>query len=87
MGKIQGWVQERLDRGFASQDWKSIFPQAEVKVLDVSTSDHLPLMLQLNTMVYVPKGRCFKFENMWIREADCMNLVNSGWNARDGCSI
>lgn len=82
-----GWIQERLDRGFATQVWRNLFPQAEVKVLDVSTSDHLPLVLQLNAKVYVPKARRFKFENMWIKEPECINLVNSSWNANDTGSI
>lgn len=39
------WVQERLDRGLANQPWCELFPAAIVQVLDVSTSDHLPLSL------------------------------------------
>lgn len=35
------WVQERLDRGLATQSWKDLFPRAEIQVLEVSTSDHL----------------------------------------------
>lgn len=42
------WVQERLDRGLSNQGWRDLFPEAEVLVLDVSTSDHYPLFLQLN---------------------------------------
>lgn len=33
------WVQERLDRGLATQEWKDLFPDAVVKVVEVSTSD------------------------------------------------
>lgn len=36
------WVQERLDRGMATQQCVEMFPLVEVKVLDVTTSDHLP---------------------------------------------
>ncbi|KAL8089279.1 hypothetical protein AgCh_038904 [Apium graveolens] len=42
------WIQERLDRALATQDWINMFPQSEVHVLEVATSDHLPLFLQLN---------------------------------------
>lgn len=79
----EAWVQERLDRGFANSDWRNMFLNAEIEVCEVSTSDHLPLLLQLNAQVYVPRGRRFKFENSWIREADCLNLVRSSWNAKD----
>lgn len=64
------WVQERLDRGLVTQEWKTNFPLFEVRVIDVSTSNHLPMFLQKNKQVYVPKGRQFRFENMWIRKKE-----------------
>ncbi|KAK1354012.1 hypothetical protein POM88_047268 [Heracleum sosnowskyi] len=69
------WVQERLDRGLANKGWRSLFPEAEVQVLEVSTSDHLPLLLQLKRMVYVKKKKRFRFENMWIQEEECYSLI------------
>lgn len=75
-----GWIQERLDRGFANQRWRDLFPNAVVQVLEVSTSDHLPLFLNLNMQVYVPKAKRFRFENIWVRETDCLNLVRNSWN-------
>lgn len=63
-----------------------LFPSAEVKVLDISTSDHFPLFLQLNKLVYAPKRRRFRFENVWIKESDCFNLIRDSWgnsNARN----
>ncbi|XP_074378461.1 uncharacterized protein LOC141719998 [Apium graveolens] len=74
------WVQERLDRGLATQDWCNLFPQAEVQVLEVATSDHLPLYLQLNKKVYRRKERRFRFENSWLRESECEIVVKNGWN-------
>ncbi|XP_074377752.1 uncharacterized protein LOC141719274 [Apium graveolens] len=74
------WIQERLDRGLVNKEWRDLFPDAEVRVLKVSTSDHLPLYLQLNRQVYVPKARRFKFENMWIREKECRNIVQECWS-------
>lgn len=53
------WIQERLDRGFANEQCSYMFPQAEITVLDVSTSDHLPLNLQLNRMMYISKMQSF----------------------------
>ncbi|KAL8115417.1 hypothetical protein AgCh_022054 [Apium graveolens] len=37
------WVQERSDRAYANHEWRTLFPNVVVRVLDVSTSDHLPL--------------------------------------------
>ncbi|XP_074337494.1 uncharacterized protein LOC141674688 [Apium graveolens] len=69
------WVQERLDRGLANRSWCELFPFAVVKVLEVSTSDHLPLFLQLNKQVFVPRVNHFKFENIWLKESEFINLV------------
>lgn len=61
-----------------------MFPEAVVKVGEVSTSDHIPIFLSLNRRVYVQKGKRFKFESMWIREKDCYGLVNGSWNEGGG---
>lgn len=53
------WIQERLDQGMANYEWKNMFPRAELKVLEVSTSDHLPIFLDLKTKVYAQKTRRF----------------------------
>lgn len=31
-------------------------------------------------MVYVPKRKRFRFENMWIQETDCFNIIRDSWN-------
>lgn len=56
-----------------------MFPDAEVNVLEVTTSDHMPLYLHLNRTVYVPKERRFRFENTWLREKECVNVVKKSW--------
>lgn len=78
MRTIKGWCSfgsGRLDRGLTNQDWRTMFPMVEIKVLKLSTSDHLPLFLELNMMVYVPKVKRFKFENVWVREDQCPKVV------------
>lgn len=57
----ENWVQERLDRGFATSDWCDVFPGAEVIIHEMSTSDHMPIFLKLNKQVYQPRERGFKF--------------------------
>ncbi|XP_074362148.1 uncharacterized protein LOC141702349, partial [Apium graveolens] len=81
------WIQERLDRGLATQEWRELFPLAEVHVLEVAPSDHLPLHLQLNKKVYVPRSKRFKFENVWLKEKDCFNLVKDSWDRTGGREI
>ncbi|XP_074328260.1 uncharacterized protein LOC141666166 [Apium graveolens] len=81
------WIQERLDRGFANQRFRNLFPNAVVHVLEVSTSNYLPLLLNLNMQVYMPKVKRFRFENIWVRESDCLNLVRDSLNVNGNESI
>lgn len=81
------WIQERLDRGVANQNWRDLFPEAEVQVIEVATSNHLPLFLQLNKQTYVPKEKKFRFENVWIREKECRNIIKHGWESNEGVDI
>lgn len=74
------WVQERLDRGLATKAWCELFPDAEVHVLEMSTSDHMPLVLNLHKQVYVQKRSRFRFENMWVKESECRSIVQTCWN-------
>ncbi|XP_074350142.1 uncharacterized protein LOC141689683 [Apium graveolens] len=85
-GKVN-WIQERLDRGFATQAWKDLFPDAEVNVLEMTTSDHIPSYLHLNKKIYVPKDRRFMFENTWLHEKECVNVVRRSWEFTHGRSI
>lgn len=78
------WVQERLDRGLANQGWGDLFPEAIVQVLEVAESDHLPLFLLLNRKIYVPRSQRFRFENVWVRKSECLNLVKQSWESKEG---
>ncbi|XP_074336063.1 uncharacterized protein LOC141673231 [Apium graveolens] len=60
-----------------------MFPEAEIKVLEVSTSDHLPLFLNMKKKVYEVKGRRFRFENSWIKEKDCREIVKNCWQEEE----
>lgn len=80
-------IQERLDRGLATTAWIDMFPCAEVRVLEVSTSDHKPLFLNLHRQVYVQRQRRFRFENMWIGEAECKNIIQNYWTDDNGLQL
>lgn len=45
-----------------------MFLRATVNVLEVLTSDHMPLFLDFKRMVYAPKSKKLRFENVWIKE-------------------
>lgn len=64
----------------ANDDWKSWFSSAEVQVLEVLTSDHLPFCVCLNKHVYIPRERRFCFENSWIKKNECRSTIQNCWN-------
>lgn len=47
----EGLIMERLDRGYASEEWLSEFPHAYIHNLPITISDHGPILLntQLDT--------------------------------------
>lgn len=58
-----------------------MFPCAAITVMDVSSSDHLPLNLQLNRTMYVPRTQRFRFENMWLKDKECLNIIQVCWTS------
>lgn len=65
----------------------NIFSDAVVKVLEVSTSDHLPLFLDLSRKLFVTKRKRFRFENIWIHEHECFNIIQNCWRAAENTDI
>ena len=79
----ENWVQEKLDRAFVCIKWKYIFPYVKVKTIEVSVSDHLPIFLQVYNNSRSGTCRGFCFENLWIRETGCMEVVERGWHSKN----
>ena len=60
-------IKERLDRAFANDKWRFLFPRATVYHFLASTSDHLPIILFIEGEQKNLK-RPFKFEEAWTRD-------------------
>lgn len=72
----------RLDRAVANSEWMAEFPNAKVLNGFANSSDHNPIILYLKE----PKqhhrsigGREFKFEPMWLRDKDFVQIVAEAW--------
>lgn len=81
------WTEVRLDRALVTQDWMNLFPMANLFNLEGSNSDHSPIFL-------VPKKReanrginTFRFENAWLLEPMCQQLVSAHWQEDEGVDI
>ena len=81
------WVEERLDRAFAFEAWLQCFTRAKVYSLESSCSDHLPIFLDPSSAQYVTRNRRFQFENVWLHEADCSDVIRESWHSNPGNSI
>uniref|UniRef100_A0A803QEM9 Reverse transcriptase domain-containing protein n=1 Tax=Cannabis sativa TaxID=3483 RepID=A0A803QEM9_CANSA len=68
----------RLDRGLANPDWRILFPNAIIKHLSSTGSDHRPLLLDSTGGVRC-KSRLFRYENMWARDPRCIWIVKEAW--------
>lgn len=73
-------VEAKLDRCMINASWKQLFSHATASVLDISSSDHLPILLTFR--IYVRRGRVqlFRFENAWVKEPECVALVEDCWH-------
>jgi hypothetical protein len=70
---------ECLDRVFASPEWIAQQPNHLLKALSSDCSDHCPLLLQTNILLWA-KGR-FRFESFWTKLPDFEAVVEAGWSA------
>nr|GMC47178.1 uncharacterized protein LOC109147742 [Ipomoea batatas] len=50
-------------------------------------SDHLPLLLTPETIVRRTSRRRFCFDNMWLREERCREIVTQSWEHSRGLDI
>ncbi|XP_057779716.1 uncharacterized protein LOC130998302 [Salvia miltiorrhiza] len=81
------FVEERLDRGMATQTWRNLFPNAMVSSLLAPISDHAPIILKCNGMPSPLSPRRFRFENKWCLEPEFPNIVRDCWTNLSGIHI
>lgn len=72
-------IRERLDKVIGSVDWRIMFANAGVMHLNASSSDHAPILLNLNLDHHsLPKS--FRFLEIWTRDQKCYGVINEAWN-------
>ncbi|XP_074346853.1 uncharacterized protein LOC141685660 [Apium graveolens] len=81
------WVELRLDRALVNQQWLDIHKEATLSNMNVSTSDHTPIFLALNKCISNPKTRRFRFENAWLREPMCKDIVLHCWDTNKDSAL
>lgn len=73
-------VRVRLDRAVASQSWSVLYPQAQVRHLVSSRSDHCPILVQCTPDEDKDKpSRCMRYEILWEREESLSEEIRTAW--------
>ncbi|CAL1354531.1 unnamed protein product [Linum trigynum] len=75
------FIEERLDRFTASDDWRATFPQARVTHLAKERSDNRPMLCDTKGEEdEEPRwGRSFHFDPFWSRHEDCRRTIEEAW--------
>ncbi|XP_031090858.1 uncharacterized protein LOC115995850 [Ipomoea triloba] len=81
------WIREKLDRILVHNQWLDLFGEARAKSFEAACSDHLPLALWSLSSVRVRKRRKFKFENCWLKETQCQEIVSRSWEISVGLNL
>ncbi|XP_057811484.1 uncharacterized protein LOC131025709 [Salvia miltiorrhiza] len=81
------FVEERLARAMANNDWKALFPETTLIPLTVTMSDHMPILLKCKNVALASVTRRFRFENKWCLESDLQNVVKNCWTNLQGISV
>ncbi|KAL9680177.1 hypothetical protein QQ045_018055 [Rhodiola kirilowii] len=69
----------RLDRALANASCRRMFPNAKVTHVPTSTSDHDLLLIDLIVYVRGNMANSFKYEPMWLRRNDFVEIVSDAW--------
>ena len=73
-------IWERLDKNFANNEWLICFGGLSVHHLNCSTFDHSPLWIQPEILDPTIQEKPFRFEEMWLAEKGCTNMVKIEWD-------
>lgn len=65
----------------------NLFKNAKLTNLEVTTSDHTPLLLEPYSYEYQRPVKRFRFENAWMREPMCGQLVAEAWSESSGKTL
>ncbi|MBA0752990.1 hypothetical protein Gogos_020827, partial [Gossypium gossypioides] len=77
-------IRERLDRGVATEEWLSLFPEFQIRHTSHSFSDHCPLLITTKQEDKRRINRSFKFEAWWVLEESFTSEVKSIWENAKG---
>jgi exonuclease III len=69
----------RLGRAMINNNFSAMFPNTTLTSLTRTTSDHVPLLVSIDTSVLKPQN--FRFERSWLLHISFLPAVLSTWNS------
>ncbi|XP_019163599.1 PREDICTED: uncharacterized protein LOC109159940 [Ipomoea nil] len=81
------WVEEHLDRLVANIDWLQGNDRARVFNIQTDSSDHTALFLDIGGVDHVLRPRGFRFENAWLLDGGCREVVEREWSNTPGLAL
>lgn len=79
----RSWVEVRLDRALVSSNWTNYFPDTKLTNLEHTSSDHCPIMLEPFIRADVGHSKRFIFENAWLKDPLCFEIVKDCWRIEE----
>lgn len=76
----------RLDRVLGDTAWLAKYPLASVAHLTGVSSDHAPLLLEMDGGTAEHVQRPFKYEVMWESHDIVRKVISMGWGASTPCT-
>ena len=74
-------IRIRLDRCLATNSWFQKFPRTRIHHLSCLSSDHSPLLINLSGLPEPRRKRYFRFEEMWLSDPTCVEMVEQVWSS------
>jgi exonuclease III len=74
----QNPLMEQLDWFFTTHNWITCYPNTVVTAMAKPTSDHVPCLVSIDTVM--PKAKLFRFENFWVNQPGFLDCVTSVWS-------
>ncbi|KAF3443103.1 hypothetical protein FNV43_RR17024 [Rhamnella rubrinervis] len=72
-------IRERLDRACVDKDWLELHPNYKVTHLVSETSNHCPILLNIEG-IEEKFNRPFKYFKAWLIDKSCFRMVKNAWS-------
>uniref|UniRef100_A0A803NGI9 Reverse transcriptase domain-containing protein n=1 Tax=Cannabis sativa TaxID=3483 RepID=A0A803NGI9_CANSA len=84
-------LKERLDWCLINKKWTDVFSMPKLIHLDYFGSDHRALLVNpfpsATTDPIQPRRSRFRFEKMWLSDAECAEIISTTWQMQSDCDL